>query len=76
MTEDILLCLDDYNDVIKQKFNTINKEGSFELVEWIDQYNRKGWYPIAKQLNKDDIDSIIRHTVKINNKSPNLKCSI
>lgn len=74
--EDILLCLDDYNDTIKKKFKAINPNGQFELIEWIDQYERKGWYPIANQLNTEDIDSIIKHTVKINNKSNHLKCSV
>lgn len=68
-----MLCLDDYNDIIKNKFQILNKSGQFQLVEWIDQYERKGWYPIANQLNKEDIDNIIKHTVKINNKSSNLK---
>ena len=75
-TEHILLCLDDYNEILKQKFKIVDKFGTFELVEWIDQYNRKGWFPIAKQLNKEDIDNIITHTVRINNKISPLKCSI
>jgi hypothetical protein len=56
--------------------NSISPLGHYELVEWIDQYNRKGWYPIATQLNKSDIDNIIRHTVKINSKSKILKCHV
>lgn len=75
-TENILLCLDDYSEILKQKLKIVDKFGYFELVEWIDQYQRKGWYPIAKQLNKGDIDNIITHTVKLNNKTPPFKCSV
>ena len=64
--ESILLCLDDFNDVIKQKLSVLDNNGVFELVEWIDQYEWKGWYQIASSLNKNDIDNIIKHTVKIN----------
>lgn len=74
--EDILLCLDDYNEILKKKFEIIDKTGSLELVKWIDQYNRKGWFPIATQLDKDDIDNIIRHTVKINNMNGPFRCSV
>lgn len=74
--ESILLCLDDFNDVIKQKLSVLDNNGVFELVEWIDQYERKGWYPIASSLNKNDIDNIIKHTVKINYLGNFLKCTV
>jgi len=76
VTEDILLCLDDYDDIIKGKLKIINPKGHFELVEWIDQYERKGWYLIANQLQEIDIDSIIKHTVKINSKTKKIKCNV
>ena len=74
--ENILLCLDDFNDIIKEKLSILDNKGVFELVEWIDQYERKGWYPIASSLNKSDIDNIIKHTVKINYLGNFLKCTV
>ena len=72
----ILLCLDDYNDSVCKKLITLNQNGRFELVEWIDQYERKDWYPIANHLNKEDIEIIISHTVEINQKATSIRCSI
>ena len=72
----ILLCLDDYNDTVCKKLTTLYENGRFELVEWIDQYERKDWFPIANHLNKEDIEIIISHTVEINQKATSIKCSI
>lgn len=75
-SDKILICLDDYNDTICKKLTTINQKGRFELVEWIDQYERKDWYPIANNLEQEDIDIIINHTVEINSKFSHLACII
>ena len=75
INSDFLLCLDDFNNFNWSKLESVYSNGSFSLVEWINQYDRRGWHEIITNISKNDLKYIISY-INIMNQEDKMECNI
>ena len=68
INSDFLLCLDDFNNFNWSKLESVYSNGSFSLVEWINQYDRRGWHEIITNISKNDLKYIISYIIIVSKK--------
>ena len=67
--------MDDFNENVCRKLECIYPDGSYSIVEWINQYQRQGWFTVINNVSKQHLNSIITQT-KYLNQNEQIKCSI
>ena len=63
---DFLICLEDFNEFMCVKLESVYPNGKYSLVEWVLQYNRKDWHEVLSNFNKNDLMNIISHIQNLN----------
>lgn len=75
INSDFLLWLDDFNNFNCSKLESVYPNGSYSLVEWINQYDRRGWHEIITNITKTDLKYIISY-INIMNQEEKMYCNI
>ena len=75
INSDFLLCLDDFIDENCSKLESVYPWGSYSLVEWITQYDRRGWHEVISNISKKELRQIISY-MNLMNKGAKMEWTI
>ena len=73
--ERFLYCVRHFGAELASQMKVVFKRGRFEVLEWQDTLNHRGWSSIASHLNEDELEVLARH-LRVLGKAGPLACAI